>query len=428
MVSPRLVSVLLLVTLASACSGSSTADRADSPASSTTTTTKPARADGALTLGQLAPLTGPVETIADSFTTPVRLAVDEMNLSGGVNGTPIRLVVADDGSAIETGRAAFTKLVETDHVDAVIGPSTSQLALEIRDQRANPHPVVICSGSNTYGPLSDRDGNAYYFRTAPPDGVQAAALARLVVASGHRRPLVIAAPRDTYTTPFATGVFRELRRQQARPVPLVSLTPGQDPTRAITAGLRTNPDSIVLIGFPDAVAPALRALVAADHGPTQFPTYGSDGLQNADLGALVDPANPFLIAGIVGTTPAGAPGGMDHPFNAQFATTGVEPFFSASTYDCTILVGLAAVAAKSDDPRAISRAFGRNLRGSVTCSTFADCLAALKRGSTIDYQGGASEYRPWAGFEPGSGTYDVWRLGLDARPVLDPPANQIRVP
>ena len=228
MVSPRFVSVLLVLAVATACS-SSDPKRSSSSSSTTTTTTRPARADGALTLGQLAPLTGPVETIADSFTAPVRLAVDEINFSGGVNGKPVGLVVADDGSAIESGRAAFTKLVDTDHVDAVIGPSTSQLALELRDQPTNANPVVICSGSNSYGPLSERNGGAYYFRTAPPDRLQAAALAQLVVVQGHRRPLVIGAPRDTYTTTFSNDVVRELRRRGARPLPVVSSPPGQDP-------------------------------------------------------------------------------------------------------------------------------------------------------------------------------------------------------
>lgn len=426
MVAPRMWSLLLVVAVGVACS-SSDSKRTTPSSSSTTTTSRPARADDALILGQLAPLTGPVETLADSFTTPVRLAVDEMNLSGGVNGKPVQLIVADDGSATGTGRAAFTKLVDTDHVDAVIGPSTSQLALELRDQHEAANPVVICSGSNTYGPLSERGDDRYYFRTAPSDRIQAKALARLVAVNGHRRPLVIAAPRDTYTMPFAQATIRELRRQRTRPLPVVTFRAGGDPTRVVTKGLEGDPDAIVLIGFPDAVAPALRALIAREHGPLQTPTYGSDGLQNADLGRLVDPANPAVVAGLIGTTPAGAPTGILHPFNAQMASTGTESFFSASTYDCTMLVALAAVAAGSDDPAAISRHFARNLRGSIDCQTFADCRAALGRGRTIHYRGAASNYEQWAGFEPGTGAYDVWRLGLDARPVLDPAANQIQV-
>lgn len=426
MVAPRMWSLLLVVALGAACS-SSDPKRATPSSSSTSTTTRPARADDTLVLGQLAPLTGPVETLADSFTTPVRLAVDEINLSQGVNGKPVGLVVADDGSSTETGQAAFTKLVDTDRVDAVIGPSTSQLALELRDQRDTANPVVICSGSNSYGPLSDRGDDRYYFRTAPPDHIQAKALARLVAVNGHRRPMVIAAPRDTYTTPFAQDTIRELRRQRTRPLPVVTFRAGADPARAITKGLAGDPDAIVLIGFPDAVAPALRALVAQAHGPQQIPTYGSDGLQNADLGQLVDPANPAVVAGIIGTTPAGVPAGIVHPFSAQMASTGTESFFSASTYDCTMLVALAAVAAGSDDPATISRNFARNLRGSVDCQTFADCRAALDRGRTIHYRGAASNYEKWAEFEPGTGAYDVWRLGLDARPVLDPVANQIQV-
>ena len=72
--------------------------------------------------------------------------------------------------------------------------------------------------------------------------------------------------------------------------------------------------------------------------------------------------------------------------------------------------------------------FAANLRGKIDCQTFVDCASALRAGKTIHYRGAASQYDKWAKFEPGTGVYDVWRLGLDARPALDPPANQIPVP
>jgi hypothetical protein len=75
------------------------------PQVTTTSTTRPA-VDGALAIGELAPITGPVSTIASSFTVPVQLAVDEMNLSGGVNGKPVTVTVADDASAVPGARRA----------------------------------------------------------------------------------------------------------------------------------------------------------------------------------------------------------------------------------------------------------------------------------------------------------------------------------
>jgi len=414
----------LLVLVATACDsgGGSTAARASSTTS--TTTARPA-VDGALALGELAPVTGPVSAISSAFTVPVQLAVDEMNLTGGVNGKPVTVTVADDTSAVPTARTAFTSLVDDHHVDAVIGPSSSEVAAALMPDLPRDH-VVMCSGSNSAGALSDIDAGGYYFRTAPPDRLQALALARLVANAGRKRPAVIA-PTDSYGVAFGGDVVAALRRADTKPR-LVPVASGADPTAVVSRALSANPDAIVLVGFPDGMAPILRALVAAQHGPTQFPVYASDGLQTADLGPLVDPANPGIVAALTGTTPAGAPAGIDHPFNARMLAAGVEPFFSASAYDCAILVGLAAVAAKSDDADAIRDHFAANLRGRVDCNSFVECAQLLRAGRTIHYRGAFSAYNAWRGTEPGSGVFDIWTMGLDAHPMLAPPAGQVAVP
>ncbi len=221
--------------------------------------------------------------------------------------------------------------------------------------------VVMCSGSNSAGALSSLPSGGFYFRTAPPDRLQQLALARLVATAGRRRPVVIAAT-DSYGTTFGRGLVAALRREHTTPR-LVPATGGGDATAVVTRALAGNPDAVVLVGFPDSMAPVLRALVAAGKGPIQFPVYGTDALQTADLGGLVDPANPAVVAGLSGTTPAGAPAGVEHPFTARMFAAGVEPFFSASAYDCTILIGLAAVAAKSDDADAIRTHIAPLLRG-----------------------------------------------------------------
>ena len=422
-----LVAVAVIGALLVACSSSEGAAAPRTRSTSTTTTTRPG-ADSLLTIGQLAPLTGPIAVISNSFTVPVKLAVDEINLSGGVNGKPVVLVVADDGSDSATARAAVTSLVDTSHADAIVGPSTSQAALDLVT-RPPEHRAVICSGSNSYGPISTaarRDG--FYFRTAPPDRLQARALAKLLIADGRTRPVVIAA-RDDYGLPFGTEIVRGLVAGHVSDARLISLRAGEaGASRAATQALARQPDAVVLIGFPDGMAPVLRALIAQGKGPTQIPTYGSDGLQNAELGALVDPANPAVVASLKGTTPAGAPGGIDHPFNARLFAAGVESFFSASTYDCVILIALAAVAARSDDPQAIRDHFAKNLTGKTVCTLFLECADALRHGKAIRYHGASSTFDDWAGFEPGTGVFDVWTVGLDARPTLAPPAQQLRVP
>ena len=423
----HLLAITVIGAMLGACSSSTPAAAPRASSTSTTTTTRPG-ADSVLTIGQLAPLTGPIAIISDAFTVPVKLAIDEINLSGGVNGKPVGLVVADDGSVSATARTSAASLIDTSHADAIIGPSTSQAALDLVT-RAPTHRAVICSGSNSYGPISGAaQQNGFYFRTAPSDRLQARALAKVLVADGRKRPVVIAA-RDDYGLPFGSEIVRSLVAQNTPGARLVSLPAGDaGANRAVAKALRRQPDAVVLIGFPDGIAPVLRALIAQRKGPTQIPTYGSDGLQNAELGALVDPANPAVVASMKGTTPAGAPAGIDHPFNARLFAAGVEPFFSASTYDCVVLVALAAVAARSDDPQAIRDHFATNLTGKTICNTFLACTAELNRRKKIHYQGASSAFDHWAGSEPGDGSFDVWTLGFDARPTLAPAAQQIHIP
>ncbi len=420
----RVVAALLTVVAVAGACRSEDGTSAKPSGSSSTSTTAPKRAadDGHLAIGQLAPITGPVATISKAFTTPVQLAVDEMNIDGGVNGAPVTLSVLDDASDPAMASAALTALARDVHVDGVVGPSSSEVAATLIPELRDRH-VAICSGSNTAGALSTMDSGGFYFRTAPPDRLQAVAMAQLLQARGHTKPVVVTSA-DAYGDTFGRQVLGAMRRARLRPTRVRATTDPAPFTEAVRAA---SPDSVVLVGFPDGIAPALRALVVAGLGPQQIPTFGTDGLQTADLGPAVDPTNPSVVVGLHGTTPSGAPAGIDHPFNARMLVAGVEPFFSAGAYDCAILLGLAAVAAGSDDAAAVRDHFAANLAGRTPCSNFHDCADLLRRKRTIHYQGAFSAYDRWRRTEPGSGVFDVWTIGLDGRPGLEPPANQVHV-
>jgi branched-chain amino acid transport system substrate-binding protein len=422
----RAGAVALAALLAAACSGSSGPGRATRRSTTTSTTRPDPAADGHLALGTLLPVTGPVSAVTTPFGTGIQLAVDEINVAGGVNGRPVTLDRGDDASDPATGRAALGTLVTDHRVDAVIGPSSSQVAAELLPDLERDR-VVMCSGSNTAGALSvlAPAAGGWYFRTAPPDRVQAVALARLLEADGRARPFVIAPDAGVDRT-FVDETLTATRAAGLHPVEAraADLDSGPALARAMT---RARADAVLLLGNPDSVAPALRALVDAGKGPQQVPTYGNDTLQTAELGPKVDPTRQYVVAGIRGTTPSGAPAGIDHPLGARLSAAGVEPFFSASAYDCTMLVALAAVAAKSDRAEEIRTHLPALLKGRRDCTGFAECAALLRAGRTIHYRGAFSAYDRWHGNEPGSGTYDVWTMGLDAHPTIGPPENQIHV-
>jgi branched-chain amino acid transport system substrate-binding protein len=57
------------------------------------------------------------------------IAVDDINAHGGIDGRPIKLFKYDDKASTTDGVRAFQRAVEQDHVVAMIGAFTSEVAL-----------------------------------------------------------------------------------------------------------------------------------------------------------------------------------------------------------------------------------------------------------------------------------------------------------
>jgi branched-chain amino acid transport system substrate-binding protein len=387
----------------------------------------PPKPDGTLVVAHLGPETGEVAPIIESLRAPVRMAVDEINAAGGVNGKPVTLLTADEGDAATTAQQSVDTLL-TNGADAIIGPASSNSTLEILDRTKGR--ALVCSGSNSSETLTTdgpKRSGGLYFRTSPSDVLQGPALAQQVLADGHRKVAVIARD-DGYGDSFSRRLTKALRAGGAK-VPVVAHYAIDDADAAkqakkVAAG---KPEAIVVIGVLDDAAPVVRALIDAGVNPKELPIYGTDGLYSSRFAELVNPQNPGVVEGIKGTAPASAPAGVTSPFQATFGLTGIDPVFSAHYYDCTILTALAAEKAKSDSPAKMAKAFAANLKGSNGCSTFAECRDLLAAGKTIHWRGASSSFDRFGKFEPDEGVYELWSYDADGTPQAGDPAAQLRV-
>lgn len=80
-------------------------------------------------VGHYASMTGSEATFGQSTDNGIKLAIEEINAAGGINGRKIRLITYDDkGEAREAG-VAVTRLVTRDEVVAVLGEVASGLSL-----------------------------------------------------------------------------------------------------------------------------------------------------------------------------------------------------------------------------------------------------------------------------------------------------------
>ncbi len=414
-------SLLVVLGLVSGVGGTAAAGNDDTPRQ---------RGDlnGSLELGQLAPLTGQLSNIAQSLTVPVTMAVDEINAAGGVLGKPVTYAVLDDGTDPDTASESLEGLLEDAKVDAIVGPTSSGTMLAILEEVRN-RGVLVCSGSNTSAELSTADSNGYYFRTAPSDRLQGPALADLVLKDKHKK-VGILARKDSYGIGLEKSVKQRLQKGGAKVVADVQYDPDAQSFDGVVEKVAAKkPDAVIVLGFDNDGSDVVRTMISKGIGPQQVAVYGADGLRTNGFATLVDPNNPGAVAGIKGTSPTTAPPGVQSPFLDAFATTNIEPIFSAYNYDCAILTALAAEKAKSDDPGKMKDAFAANTRGKEKCTTFADCKKLLDDGKTINYEGASAAFphmNKFGKFEPNAGVYETWSFDDAGRDNTEPGA-QIRI-
>jgi branched-chain amino acid transport system substrate-binding protein len=432
--SPVVLVAMALALIAAACGSSSKNSSSGSNATTTTgaatttSTCKGAQGSGGLALGGLMPQSGDLKVIYKSLCTPVQMAVDEINAAGGVNGKPVSLVFADDGTSPDVASTSLNTLVTSDKVNAILGPASSTTALGIVD-KLKTDGIVACSGSTTSSALSQPGGAAggFFFRTAPPDKLQGPALAQLIL-NDNKSKIAILTRNDSYGTGFGSALKTALTQGGATVVANDAYDPNSSDFHADVAKIvGKNADAVVIIGFNDDGAKVLKEMIAQNIGPKQIQIYTADGMQSSSLGKTVDPTNPGIVAGIKGTAPAASPSGVTNPFNANFAATKIDTIFSSYYYDCTNLIALAAQAAGSNDPAKIRDKMIEVSSGGTKCQNFAECSALLKDGKDIDYDGASGPADLTNDHEPANGVYDVWKYDTKGDYANIPGVAQIKI-
>ena len=423
------IAIVAVLALAAAACGSSS--KKTQTGSTGTTTPAPAgrgNVNGQLVLGALLPQSGDLSVIYKSLNTPVTMAVAEINAAGGVNGKPVVIKEADDGTSPTVASTALDTLLTADKVDAILGPASSGTVLGILD-KIKTNGVVDCSGSATSGALSVAGGagGGYFFRTAPSDNLQGPALAQLVLGD-NKHKVAILTRNDSYGTGFGASLSKALTDGGADVVANVAYDPKSSDYRAdVSKVAGKGADAIVVIGFNDDGGKVLKELIAQNLGPKNVQIYTADGMQSSKLFKAVDPSNPAVVQGIKGTAPAAAPSGVTSPFIAKFAATKIDTIFSSYYYDCTNLIALAAQAAGSDDPAKIRDKMIEVSSGGTKCQDFKSCSDLMKAGTDIDYDGASGPVDLTPKHEPANGVYDVWQYDAKGGYANVPGVAQIKI-
>lgn len=126
-------------------------------------------------IGAIQPISGPVSAYGTQSEDGIKMAIEEINASGLIDGKTFEVLVEDDEATPEKTKTAFTKLVTQDKVLGIIGALTSKCSLAITKD-AQDRKIVMISPSSTNDTVTD--AGEYVFKACYNDSFQGPTLAK----------------------------------------------------------------------------------------------------------------------------------------------------------------------------------------------------------------------------------------------------------
>lgn len=153
-------------------------------------------------------------TTLPAFTLPYRdgwrLALEEINAAGGVNGRPLEVISRDDGGNPGDAVNAANELVSREGVALLMGTYFSHVGLAVSDF-AKQRRVLFVGAEPLTDAFTWSQGNRYTFRLRPPVLVQTAALAEEAAKLPARRWATVA-PNYEYGQAAVAAFKRHMER------------------------------------------------------------------------------------------------------------------------------------------------------------------------------------------------------------------------
>jgi branched-chain amino acid transport system substrate-binding protein len=197
------------------------------------------------------------------FTQPYRqgwqLAVEEINVTGGLLGRKVEVIARDDAGKPEEALRHAIELTSKEKVDVLAGGFLSNVGLALADHAQKNKKVFIASEPLTDALIWDK-GNRYTFRLRPGTYMQAAMLVEEAAKLPAKRWAVIA-PNYEYGT-SAVAAFKELLKAKRPDVEFVGeqwpALGKLDAGTTLQAIMQTKPDAIFNVTFGADLAKLVR--------------------------------------------------------------------------------------------------------------------------------------------------------------------------
>jgi ABC-type branched-subunit amino acid transport system substrate-binding protein len=355
-----------------------------------------------LVVADVAPFTGPDAALGPTYLVSCDAVTNAINEAGGVLGHPLSCKAVDTrGDPADAVPAVQQLFASTPNVSLVIGCTSDEAASVV--PIINAHKVVMfcMTGQSEFTHIKF----PYFFRLVPPDLATADAMVAIAKYHTHYKRIALAFGNDigsqTFVTPAVQAIHKAgldlvanltldltsttFRTEAARIVaahPDVIFTEAlgsTDATFLSEVKQQNGGKPIPVIGTSATISPTWYASVSKAVGAAYLTKdYEADNLVTLTSGPAYEAFKKaiFSMKGKVG--------------NAGNFTTYLSAPGAVHLYDGINLAALAMVEAKSTKPSVYKPyvlSIGNGAPGAVVVHTFAQGVAALKKGKKIRYIG-----------------------------------------
>lgn len=230
-------------------------------------------------IGVFMSTTGSTANFGISSVNGIKMAADEINAAGGINGKQVELLVQDDRSDASEAATIVTKFVTQDQVHAVIGEVASSRSIAAAPIAQNAKiPMLTPSSTN---PEVTKKGD-FIFRSCFIDPYQGAAIAQFAAKTlGAKSAAIMVDRKNDYSTGLEKVIDETFAKFGGKIVATQSYQEGdQDFNAQLTSLKGANPEVIFVPGYYNDVG--LIAKQARDKG-IMVPLIGGDGWDSEQL-------------------------------------------------------------------------------------------------------------------------------------------------
>jgi ABC-type branched-subunit amino acid transport system substrate-binding protein len=366
--------------LLAACASSSSSSGSSSGASTSS---------GPVTYGVLSCFTGRLASLGQAMLQGSQVAVSEINSAGGVLGRKLQLVTGDTSCDVADGVTATNQML-TKNVSGVIGPETQEINGVEPILDAN-HIVDEFQGGDT---ARDHQMDPYFFRDSPSDSQLGVAMSLYGHLQGYTKAVMLFYS-DPAAQTFLKPVSQTFTKLGGTILKTIIVTPDQTSYLSqVREAIAAHPQVIFTQEDPPTAAVLFREF--GQLGGGSIPWIGTDVTSGSDfLKAITYPVAHAVLTSVYGTSVTGtANTAFINLFNQLFPSQkAAGPLANANyAYDAVISLALADDYAKTTNGTTVAHDMTKvtNPPGTA-CYTYAACLALIKAGTKINYEGASGD-------------------------------------